>query len=115
MYDKLFFSRLSALGIALIIFVYSCGYVAFCNEKLTAQHNKAFQLAVLKSKPNLFFKIFLKHPRLAVNKRAVGIAAAFIFLHLFFGFKTTDALLSPCLNQSYGANNRVLLLHMWRI
>lgn len=50
MLGKLLFRRILALGAALIIFVFSCAYVAFSNERIRAQANNIHQGAIVKSR-----------------------------------------------------------------
>lgn len=115
MYGKVF-SRIAVLSVALIIFIFSCGYVAFSNEKTLTQPHSHFQVSVLKGKPDDVSKKFLHHPRLAISKRVMIVAATyFVVSLLFFGFKRNSLPEALYLNLNPVVSNRVLWLRMWRI
>lgn len=116
MFGKLFFRRILALSAALIIFVFSCAYVAFSNERMHVQANNIYQSAIINSRHDSLPKKFLYHPRLNISKRCIEIAAVcFAVLYFFIGFKNAALSASMCLNHTKVVNSRLPWLRAWRI
>lgn len=113
---RLFFSRVVVLSLAWVILIFSCGYVAFSNEKALTQFNKTTQLTILKNKQSPFSKKFLYHPRLATSKTiSIAEAVNFVFLYLNGSCKNAAYNIGPHVNYYAVTRSRLHWLCMWRI
>lgn len=116
MLGKLLFRRILALGAALIIFVFSCAYVAFSNERIRAQANNIHQGAIVKSRHDSLPKRFLYYSRITISKRCMEVAVVyFVVLCFFIGFKNAELSSDLYLNPNKVVDNRLLWLRAWRI